>query len=298
MTHRESYIFVAKNVIIYDDRYMIDPPNNPLDAARLMGGAFPGHTMQRIRTPDGIYRYGYVSPEVRDIFGLDADWLMAQSEVDHHWIHSDDQSRWLKALEASAAALTPLDEEVRVIRPDGALKWVRSIGRPRQAEDGTVIWDGVALDVTERREALEALERTLTEARRSEVSEGRLAWIAAHGVQAPLEALRHAMAQLSARRGGTPEVDAATTAFTTFDQALGAARDLVAARVVDEAAPVTRLTRRQLEIAALLREGASNRDIADRLSLTEGTVKLHVSAILKRLGVRNRTEAARALQDR
>ncbi|MEM8850325.1 MAG: LuxR C-terminal-related transcriptional regulator [Pseudomonadota bacterium] len=273
-------------------------PETLPDAARLLAGAFPGHTMQRIRTPDGSYRYGYVSPEVRDIFGLDADWLMAQSEVDHHWIHSDDQSRWLDALETSAVALTPLDEEVRVIRPDGALKWVRSIGRPRRALDGTVIWDGVALDVTERREALEALERTLAEARRSEVSEGRLAWIAAHGVQAPLEDLRHAMAQLSARRGGTPEVDAATAAFTAFDRALGAARDLVAARVVDDAAPVTRLTPRQLEIAALLREGASNRDIADRLGLTEGTVKLHVSAILKRLGVRNRTEAARIVQER
>ncbi|MEM7644264.1 MAG: LuxR C-terminal-related transcriptional regulator [Pseudomonadota bacterium] len=254
--------------------------------------------MQRIRTPDGGYRYGYVSPEVRDVFGLDADWLMAQVEVDHHWIHADDQTRWLAALEASAATLTPLDEEVRVIRPDGALKWVRSIGRPRRTEDGTVIWDGVALDVTERREALEALERTLTEARRSEISEGRLAWIAAHGVQAPLEALRAAMAQLAARRGGTPEVDAATAAFTAFDRALGAARDLVAARVVDDPTPVTQLTPRQLEIAALLREGASNRDIADRLGLTEGTVKLHVSAILKRLGVRNRTEAARSLQER
>ncbi|MEM8622790.1 MAG: LuxR C-terminal-related transcriptional regulator [Pseudomonadota bacterium] len=277
---------------------MNDHPKSPLDAARLMGGAFPGHTMQRIRTPDGAYRYGYVSPEVREIFGLDADWLMAQSVVNHHWIHADDLNRWLGALESSAAELTPLDEEVRVVRPDGAIKWVRSIGRPRRTADGTVIWDGVALDVTERREALEALERTLDEARRSEVSEGRLAWIAAHGLQAPLETLRRAMSHLSARRGGTPEVDAATAAFTTFDQAFGAARDLVAARVVDETAPITRLTRRQLEIAALLGEGASNRNIADRLGLTEGTVKLHVSAILKRLGARNRTEAARMVQAR
>ncbi|MEM9813234.1 MAG: LuxR C-terminal-related transcriptional regulator [Pseudomonadota bacterium] len=277
---------------------MDSPPETAIDAARLMGGAFPGHTMQRIRTPDGAYRYGYVSPEVREVFGLDADWLMAQSTVDHHWIHPSDLDRWLQALETSASALTPLDEEVRVIRPNGALKWVRSIGRPRRTEDGTVIWDGVALDVTERREALEALERTLTEARRTEVSEGRLAWIAAHGVQAPLEALRQAMAQLAARRGGTPEVDVATAAFMAFDQAFGAARDLVAAQAIEETAPIKRLTRRQLEIAALLGEGASNRNISERLGLTEGTVKLHVSAILKRLGVRNRTEAARIVRGR
>ena len=135
-----------------------------------MGGAFPGHTMQPIRTPVGAYRYGFVSPEMQQTFDLDADWLMAQDAVDHHWVHEEDRPRWLAALEQSAAALGPLDEEVRMVREDGGGKWVRSLGQPRRTEDGSVIWDGVALDVTERREALETLERTLAEARRGEVS--------------------------------------------------------------------------------------------------------------------------------
>lgn len=274
---------------------MQKPYDTPVDAARLMAGAFPGHTMQRIRTPEGAYRYGHVSRGVRDVFGLDADWLMAQGEVDHRWIHAEDRARWLDALELSAAHLSPLDEEVRVIRPDEVVKWVRSIGRPRRIEDGTVIWDGVALDVTERHEALDALQRTLAEARQSEVSEGRLAWIAAHGVQAPLEDLRRAMARLCARRGGTPEAEAAVRAFGAFDAALGAARHLVEL-AVDIAPRAIRLTPRQREVAELMREGASNREISGSLGLSEGTVKLHVSAILKRLDVRNRTEASRILR--
>ena len=55
------------------------------------------------------------------------------------------------------------------------------------------------------------------------------------------------------------------------------------------------LTRRQREILSLVGAGLSNRDIAARTGLTEGTVKLHVSNILKRLGARNRTEAARLI---
>ncbi|MCZ6812424.1 MAG: response regulator transcription factor [Alphaproteobacteria bacterium] len=52
------------------------------------------------------------------------------------------------------------------------------------------------------------------------------------------------------------------------------------------------LTQRQLEVLALIGQGLSNRDIANRLTISEGTVKLHVGAILKTLGVSNRTQAA------
>ncbi len=41
-----------------------------------------------------------------------------------------------------------------------------------------------------------------------------------------------------------------------------------------------------------LRSGKSNKQIAHELGLTEGTVKVHVTAILRHLGVRNRTQAA------
>ena len=52
-----------------------------------------------------------------------------------------------------------------------------------------------------------------------------------------------------------------------------------------------RLTRRQQEVLELLSLGRSNKEIAQTLGLAEGTVKIHVSAILKALGVANRTEA-------
>lgn len=51
------------------------------------------------------------------------------------------------------------------------------------------------------------------------------------------------------------------------------------------------LTPRQREVLALIGEGKSNKIIAWELNLSEGTVKLHVTAILKALGVTNRTGA-------
>ena len=52
------------------------------------------------------------------------------------------------------------------------------------------------------------------------------------------------------------------------------------------------LSGRELEILALVAEGASNKEIAARLFIAEGTVKNHVTNILSKMGVRDRTLAA------
>jgi DNA-binding NarL/FixJ family response regulator len=52
------------------------------------------------------------------------------------------------------------------------------------------------------------------------------------------------------------------------------------------------LTAAQARVMELLAEGRSNRQIGELLGLTEGTVKIHVSAIMKAMGVTNRSEAA------
>jgi DNA-binding CsgD family transcriptional regulator len=56
--------------------------------------------------------------------------------------------------------------------------------------------------------------------------------------------------------------------------------------------PASSLTRRELDVLALLAEGRSNRQIAETLFISESTAGVHVSNILGKLGVSGRTEAA------
>lgn len=59
----------------------------------------------------------------------------------------------------------------------------------------------------------------------------------------------------------------------------------------NELAPLPDLTTRQREILSIMMQGQSNKEIALRLKLSEVTVKMHVTAVFKSLGVINRTQA-------
>jgi len=61
---------------------------------------------------------------------------------------------------------------------------------------------------------------------------------------------------------------------------------------VDMAAMVEPLTRREIDVLRLLGAGATNREIADTLALSEGTVKNYISTILAKTCLRDRTQAA------
>jgi NarL family two-component system response regulator LiaR len=66
----------------------------------------------------------------------------------------------------------------------------------------------------------------------------------------------------------------------------------LASRPYEQASGVGQLTDRELDVLRLIAEGLSNAAIAERLFITEGTVKTHVTHILSKLEVGDRTSAA------
>jgi len=57
----------------------------------------------------------------------------------------------------------------------------------------------------------------------------------------------------------------------------------------------TALSNRRRQVATLVLRGLSNREIAEKLGLTVGTVKVHLHAMYEKLDVHSRSELARAL---
>ena len=68
--------------------------------------------------------------------------------------------------------------------------------------------------------------------------------------------------------------------------------DTEAAPLLSTKADLSKLTKRQREVLQLLARGMSNKEIARALKIAEATTKIHMAALLRALGARNRTEAA------
>ncbi len=78
---------------------------------------------------------------------------------------------------------------------------------------------------------------------------------------------------------------------------IAAPRELLGYLIAEDPTGLNSLSARQREILELVVEGLTNAQIAERLYLTESTVKQHLRAAYKVLGVSSRTKAARLVRD-
>ena len=127
---------------------------------QLISENFPeGALYQYIVTADGRRLVTYLGRGVERIFGE----LPAQLPVDVAWltarIHPDDEPAMAEAGLRSQVELTPFKHEVRIRAAGGAERWISIRSQPRAQSDLSVVWDGVIVDVTERRQAEEAVRR-------------------------------------------------------------------------------------------------------------------------------------------
>lgn len=110
-------------------------------------------------------------------------------------------------------------------------------------------------------------------------------------------ALRHGIKSILPRESEAEQIRAAILAAHSGLVLLGAEVSQALAKGVRTQLypdPVENLTTRELEVLGMLAEGLSNRQIADRLRLSDHTIKFHISSILDKLGVSTRTEAVTA----
>jgi PAS domain S-box-containing protein len=115
---------------------------------------------QVVRDTSGTIRFTFASNCVELITGKKPAEIIGKPDIFSQVILPEDQGCFRDAEEASFRDMTPLDIEVRIKGYTGFIRWIRICSTPRRLQDGSVLRDGFCTDVTERKNAEEALKAT------------------------------------------------------------------------------------------------------------------------------------------
>ena len=128
---------------------------------RSMTENVPGLIFRYVLHSDGSDELTYVSSQVREIFELEPEAVL--QDTAHMWerIHPDDLPRLGEVIQVSAETLQPFTSSYRLTLPEKGLRWVQNMARPEQLDNGDVVWDGVAFDISDRIQAEAEQQRQL-----------------------------------------------------------------------------------------------------------------------------------------
>ncbi|WP_413204477.1 EAL domain-containing protein [Rhodospirillum sp. A1_3_36] len=113
----------------------------------------PGLVFQRMLTTDGELTFLYISNGVKEVLGVEPEALLENGTLFLDAMASDDRDLFLESLKQSARTLEPMEDDIKVLSMGGDERWLRGWSRPHRLPTGDVVWEGVALDVTDRKRA-------------------------------------------------------------------------------------------------------------------------------------------------
>ena len=110
-----------------------------------------GLIYQVIVRSDGTRSFTHVSAGVKELYGVTPEQVIATPSVLHAQIHEDDIGLLIRGEEESVRYMQTFDAEVRYHAPSGEIRWLRLLSHPRLMKNGDVIFDGLEIDITERK---------------------------------------------------------------------------------------------------------------------------------------------------
>ena len=129
------------------DKLLTDEPIvRSAAGATALGMAFQAETR-----PDGTRRFTFVGQRCLAVNGIAAEAAQQDPQLLYDMILPEHRDAFYAAQDGALKAVRPFDIEIAMRRADGEVRWHRIASIPRPQPDGSVLWDGLQIDVTDRR---------------------------------------------------------------------------------------------------------------------------------------------------
>jgi PAS domain S-box-containing protein len=120
----------------------------------------PGMIYQCLLRSDNSVSFPYVSPACLEMFELESKAIQQDSDLLIDLIHPDDRQNYYESVAISAKDMQPWLWEGRLVMPSAKIKWFQVNARPEAKENGDILWDGITIDITDRKQAEAALQES------------------------------------------------------------------------------------------------------------------------------------------
>ena len=111
----------------------------------------PGVIHRYVLHPDGTDEFTYMSPGSRELFEVEPEDVLRDTKVIWQMMHPHEVELLRASIIRSKQTMQPWYWEGRMITPSGRLKWFQGIARPERQLNGDVIWDGLIVDISDRK---------------------------------------------------------------------------------------------------------------------------------------------------
>ncbi len=155
---------IGVNVDVTDERRAQAELEESEARMRALADNLPlGMIYQIVRDENGERRFSFVSSRCKELNGVEPADAIADPSLLHSQILEEDREAFAAAEADAFAALRPFEAEARIRKPNGEIRWYKVASAPRTLSDGSIVWDGVQVDIHDAKMAEERRRLLMTE---------------------------------------------------------------------------------------------------------------------------------------